>query len=329
MKLNNQQLKNFVSRIKFSTHDKSEYKEQIENLKCQLDKYLAEHPFDVGIKKTKQAGSWAKGTILYPSNNTRLDIDIAFYLKVGKIDEEDLHKINSVIVKLIKKIYPNKEEKDFDESSKTANVIFKISGLSIDIVPVIDILDKYPQRTDLEGYVLQPNSHSFIWYVTSVDKQLKFILDRKAANSNYASIVRILKKWKSVKELSISSFAIELIVAYLDINKGVVSNISEGLLRAWTFLSQKTYPKIYFDTLTCGKIDSADIVQITDPTNKANNVTKYLSKSDWELVKKEADKALDTICLANEKIYEEETLNLWKEILANEFNINPLPTPSN
>lgn len=329
MELNNQQLKNFVSRIKFSTHHKSEYKDQIENLKTQLDKYLAEHPLDVEIKKTKQAGSWKKGTILYPSINTRLDIDIAFYLKVGNVDEKDLHKINSTIVKLVKKIYPNKDKKDFDENPKTANVIFKTSGLSVDIVPVIEITDKYPNRKDLEGYVFQPDSKSFIWYITSIDKQLSFITDRKIANSNYASIVRVLKKWKSVKELSLSSFAIELIVAYLDINKGVVSDISEGLLRAWTFLSQKTYPKIYFDTLTIGKISSMDIVQITDPTNKANNVTKYLSKSDWELVKKEADIALDTICLANEKIHEGDTLNLWKEIFGNEFNINPLPTQNN
>jgi hypothetical protein len=329
MKLNNQQLINFVSRIKFSTQDKSPYKDQIENLKTQLDKYLAEYPLDVEIKKTKQAGSWAKGTILKPSINTDLDIDIIFYLKVGQVDENDLHKINTTIVKLLKKIYPTKEDKDFDKSPKTANVIFRTSGLAVDIVPIIEIMDKYPNRRDLEGYVFQPDSKSFIWYITSIDKQLSFISDRKISNPNYASIVRILKKWKAVKELPISSFAIELIVAYLDINKGVVSDISEGLLRAWTFLSQKNSPKIYFDTLTIGEISSTDIVQITDPTNTANNVTKYLSKEDWELVRKEADTALDTICLANEKNYESETLNFWKEILGSEFNIDSLPTQKN
>lgn len=329
MKLNNQQLTNFVKRIKFSTQDKSPYKDQIENLKTQLDDYLDKHPLDVEIKKTKQAGSWKKGTILKPSGNTDLDIDIIFYLKMGQVDEKDLHKINNTIVKLLKYIYPTKDDKDFDKSPKTAKVVFRTSGLAVDIVPVIEIIDKYPHRKDLEEYVFQPDSKSFQWYITSINKQLNFISDRKTANPNYASIVRILKKWKAVKELPISSFAIELIVAYLDINKEIVSDISEGLLRSWSFLSQKTYPKIYFDTLEIGEVNQNDIVQIADPTNKANNVTKYISKEDWELVRKEADIALDTICFANEKNNEGETLNLWKEILGNEFNITPLPTQTN
>lgn len=324
MNLNDQQLKNFVSRIKFSTQDKSEYKNQIENLKTQLDKYLAEHPLDVEIKKTKQAGSWAKGTILQPSTNTELDIDIAFYLKVGKVDEKDLHKINTIIVKLLKKIYPTKEDSDFDKNPKTANVVFKTSGLKIDIVPVIDVLDKYPQQTNLEGYVLQPDSNSFTWYVTSIDKQLKFISERKSQNANYASIVRILKKWKAVKELPISSFAIELIVAYLDINEGVITNIEEALLRAWKLLGSRVFPKIGFDTKTIGTVDNQSFIHISDPTNKANNVTKYISQKDWEIVRNAANSALDTVCFAIEKTYQGETLNLWKEILGNEFNINSL-----
>ena len=80
------------------------------------------------------------------------------------------------------------------KNPKTANVIFKVSGLSVDIVPVIDVIDLNPQIKYLEGYVFQPDSKSFTWYVTSIDKQLKFISDRKANNANYASIVRILKK---------------------------------------------------------------------------------------------------------------------------------------
>lgn len=325
MKINDQQLKNFVSRIKFSTHDKSEYKDQIENLKTQLDKYLTEHPLDVEIKKTKQAGSWAKGTILYPSANTGLDIDIAFYLKVGEVDEKDLHKINSTIVKLLKKIYPTKEEKDFEKNPRTANVVFKTSGLSVDIVPVIDIIDKLPQRKDLEGYVFQPDSKSFTWYVTSIDKQLTFISDRKANNSNYASIVRILKKWKSVKNLPISSFAIELIVAYLDINKGVVTNIEEAVLRTWNFLGEKKYPKISFGAPSITTYDNAGDVMISDPTNSNNNVVKYLSESDWDRVRNEANTALETICFADEKEFESETITLWKEVFGSEFNISELP----
>lgn len=325
MKINDQQLKNFVSRIKFSTHDKSEYKDQIENLKTQLDKYLSEHPLDVEIKKTKQAGSWAKGTILYPSANTGLDIDIAFYLKVGEVDEKDLHKINSTIVKLLKKIYPTKEEKDFDKNPKTANVVFKTSGLSVDIVPVIDIMDKFPQRKDLEGYVFQPDSKSFTWYVTSIDKQLKFISDIKANNANYASIVRILKKWKAVKELPISSFAIELVVAYLDINKGVVTNIEEGILRTLNFLGEKKCPNISFGAPSISNHDNNGVVIISDPTNSNNNVAKYLLKEDWDKVRVEANAALETICFADEKEYEAETINLWKEVFGTEFNINALP----
>lgn len=323
MKLNSQQLTNYINRIKFSAEDKSKYKTQIENLKNKLDDYLSKHPLDIDIKKTKQAGSWAKGTILKPSSNTELDIDLAFYLKVGEVDEKDLHKINGVIVKLLKKIYSTKEDDDFDKSTKTANVVFISSGLSVDIVPVIDVPDLYPKRTDLEGYVLQPDSKVFEWYVTSIDKQLKFIRERKADNANFSGIVRILKKWKAYKKLPLSSFAIELIVAHLDITNGVLTNIEESLLRTWTFLSAKKIPNISFNapSITNNEIDSA--VCIADPTNSNNNVTKYMSEKDWAEIQKEADIALDTISYACEKTYEGETIGLWKEILGSEFNINP------
>lgn len=323
MKLNDQELKNYVSRIKFSTQDKSPFKSQIENLKSKLDSYLKEHSLDVKIKKTKQAGSWAKGTILKPSANTDLDIDIAFYLKVGEVNYKDLHKINSLIVNLLKKIYPNKEDKDFDKNPKTANIVFKTSGLSVDIVPVIDVLDLYPNRNDLKGYVFQPDSKTFKYYTTSIDKQLEFIRTRKSENSNYASIVRILKKWKSVQGIPISSFALELIVAYLDINKGVVTNIEEGLLRAWSFLGAKSFPKLTFTTISKSKDNEDAHIFIKDPTNNGNNVTKYISQEDWEVVRNHANKALDTICYAIEKNYKYETLNLWKEILGTDFNITP------
>jgi ABC-type uncharacterized transport system YnjBCD substrate-binding protein len=98
--------------------------------------------------------------------------------------------------------------------------------LEIDIVPVVPL--KNPKE-----YVWQPQrGGSGEKYVTSVTKQLAFAANRRSANDYYTSIVRALKWWRNYKELDdLSSFTIELIVSYLEINKGIEKGIEEGIIR--------------------------------------------------------------------------------------------------
>ena len=100
------------------------------------------------------------------------------------------------------------------------------TGLELDIVPVVPI--ESPKE-----YVWQPQRGAGgKKYITSVSKQLDFAKDRHLYNPSFTSVVRAIKWWRNYKELKptdgepgLSSFVIELIVSYLEIEKNVENDI--------------------------------------------------------------------------------------------------------
>lgn len=314
MKLNNAQLINFKERIKFSDEDKKYYQPQIDNLISSIQSKIDEHT-DTSVKKVLQAGSWRKGTIIKPMDDKPIDIDLVFFLDIDFSNYSTFQEINSLMIPILKKIYPQKNDEDFWNNPKTAGLEFIASGLNVDIVPV--------RETNVAEYVQQPDAHNNK-YFTSPKKQLQFISDRKAANSNFTTIVRILKKWKNYHRIGLSSFAIELIVSYLDINFGVENSIEESILRFFKLVSKKQFPVITFNApYGIYKPDYSN-VYIADPTYNENNVTKYVSNEEWNLIKTKANIAFETLFLADEEEYITPTVALWKEVFGTEFNIDEI-----
>lgn len=312
MKLNNTQLINFKERIKFSNEDKRKYQPQIDNLISSIQSKINEHT-DTNVLKVLQAGSWRKGTIIKKLDDNPVDIDLVFFLNVDISNYGTFQEINQLMIPILKLIYPNKNDEDFWDNPKTAGLEFVASGLNVDIVPV--------RETNVEDYVQQPDINNNRFF-TSPKNQLKFISERKEANSNFSTIVRILKKWKNFQEIKLSSFAIELIVAHLDLTEDVETTIEESLLRFYKFIGQKTFPIIMFNA-PYGKYKADNsCIYIADPTYNENNVTKYVSNNDWDNIREKANIAFDTILLADEEEYVTPTIDLWKEIFGGEFNIN-------
>ncbi len=314
MKLNNSQLINFKERIKFSDEDKKYYQPQIDNLISSIQSKIDEHT-DTNVKKVLQAGSWRKGTIIKPMDDKPIDIDLVFFLDIDFSNYSTFQEINSLMIPILKKIYPQKKDEDFWNNPKTAGLEFIASGLNVDIVPV--------RETNVADYVQQPDAHNNK-YFTSPKKQLQFISDRKAANTNFTTTVRILKKWKNVHGLVLSSFAIELIVSYLDINFGVENSIEESILRFFKLVSKKQFPVITFNAPYGTYKPDYSNVYIADPTYNENNVTKYISNEEWNLIKTKANTAFDTLFLADEEEYITPTVTLWKEVFGTEFNIDEI-----
>lgn len=312
MKLKNNQLLNFKERIKFSNEDKRKYQPQIDNLISSIQTKINEHT-DTNVVKVLQAGSWRKGTIIKKMDDKPVDIDLVFFLNIDMSNYKTFQEINQVIIPILKLIYPNKNDDDFWDNPKTAGLEFISSGLNVDIVPVRD--------TTTEDYVQQPDINNNRFF-TSPKNQLKFISERKEANSNYSTIVRILKKWKNFQEVKLSSFAIELIVAHLDLTLEAESSIEESLLRFFKYIGQKTFPIITFNAPYGSYKPDNSCVYIADPTYNENNVTKFINNNDWENVKEKANIAFDTILLADEEEYITPTVELWKELFGGEFNIN-------
>lgn len=179
------------------------------------------------------------------------------------------------------------------------------------------------RHTNVVDYVQQPDAHNNR-YFTSPKNQLQFISDRKFANPNFTTIVRILKKWKNFQQIELSSFAIELIVSYLEINEGVETSIEESILRFFKILGKKQFPVILFNAPYGTYSADNSHIYIADPTYNENNVTKYVLKQDWDEVRTTANLAFDTLLLADEEEYTSLTILLWKEIFGTEFNIDQL-----
>lgn len=312
MEYTNKQLNNYVSRIKLTREQKSSYESQIDNLKDNVFKAVNGME-NAKVTKVRRAGSWKKGTALAPKSDYPIDIDMVFFLDIEEDTSFDAEELRDEIINVLCKAYPNKEKSDFTDGKKTIGVVFKGSGLEADIVPFI------PEGCNTT-YGRQPrkklNSGEF---KTSVDKQLDFISGIKSKCSNFTSIVRILKSWRNYKELELSSFSIELIVADL-IEKGVISDdsMNQAIVFFFEFLGSGNSVEIYFS----GAIgpQAGDVPWIADPTNNENN-TINLSGDEWDEVVEAAEDGFEIISYARVVKEKEETLKLWKEVFGPSFNV--------
>ena len=312
MEYTNQQLNNYVDRIKLSQEKKSSYANQIDNLKDNVIKAMNGME-NAKVTKVKRAGSWKKGTALAPRGDYTLDIDMVFYLNLEEDMSFDAEELREEIIDVLCKAYPNKEESDFTGGQKTIGIVFRGSGLEVDIVPFI------PEKGNTT-YGRQPrktlNSGEF---KTSVDKQLDFISGIKSRHYNFSSIVRILKSWRNYQELELSSFSIELVVAYLLIEKKMSSSsINQAIVTFFEFLGNGNPIEVYFSGAIGPRTGSAP--WIADPTNNENNTVR-LSGREWSEVVETAEKGFETISYARTVRESGRTLDLWKEIFGPSFNI--------
>lgn len=325
MKLNNAQLNFFINKIKLSPDSMPKYREQVNNLKERLEKKIKEDD-RTGLKVTKYllAGSWKKHTILRPTGDHPIDIDLVLFVEGDDNIQNDINKLHDFIVKYLEEIYPQKDiSRDVDAEGHTKSIKIKFSGtgLEVDIVPVVPLENP-------KDYVWQPQRGGGGTYITSIKKQLDLSLELRKNNPSYTSIVRALKWWRNYKELNptndepgLSSFAIELIVAYLDITKGIETDIEEALIRFFQFLSTPDFPIIKFNGAINNIPDFLTPVFIADNTNNENNVAKKLTQTKWEEIIEEAEDAFDTLNIAHEKRNEGDTINEWKHTFGPTFNI--------
>ncbi len=324
MNLNNTQLQNFINRIKLKQDDMPKYRNQVKNLIGKLEAKI-KNDNRTGLKVTKSilAGSWKKRTILKHTGENPIDIDLVLYVEGDEDIKTDLKKLHDFVVQYLVEIYPSMEEGQIvaDGNTKSITLTFAASGLQIDIVPVVPLKDP-------ADYVLQAQRGGGSRYTTSVIKQLDFALERRTKNSSYTAIVRAIKWWRNYKELKptddevgLSSFGIELIVAYLDITKGVQTNMEEGIIRFFQFVSTANFPVIKFLN-AINTIPAFDTpIFIADNTNNENNAVKKLTKAKWDEIILEAEDAFDTLNIAQSKRNEGATIEEWKRVFGPSFNI--------
>lgn len=326
MVLSNSQLKFFVDKIKLKSENMPKYREQVKRLLENLEDKI-KNDKRTGLKVTRAviSGSWKKHTILRPTGDTPIDIDLVLFIGGDDNIINDISRLHDFIVSYLEEIYPQKDisrEVNAEGHTKSVKIKFVGSGLEVDIVPVVPI--KTPA-----GYVWQPQRGGGGKYITSIDKQLAFAKDRRDANDNYTKVVRCLKWWRNYKELKpvddepgLSSFAIELIVAYLDIKYGIQEKIEESIIRFFQFLSGQSFPDITF----AGAINSIPRaydtpIFVADNTNNENNACKKMTQAKWDEIVNEAADAFDTLNIAQSRRNEGDTITEWKSVFGPSFAI--------
>ena len=312
MEYTNDQLSHYVNRIKLTQEQKSSYTHQIDNLKENVIKAVNGME-NTRVTRVRRAGSWKKGTALAPKGDYPLDIDMVFFLDLEEATSFDAEELRDEIIEVLCEAYPNKERSDFTDGQKTIGVVFRGSGLEVDVVPFI------PERGNTT-YGRQPRKKLRSGeFKTSVDKQLDFISEIKDKCTNFTSIVRILKSWRNYKELELSSFSIELAVAHL-IRQGRISasSINLAILTFFEFFGNGKDIEVYFPGAIGAQAGSAP--WIADPTNNENNTVR-LTDSEWAEVVEEAERGFETISYARAVAEKGKTLDLWKETFGPTFNI--------
>lgn len=330
MRLTNYQLQNFINRIKLRQDDMPKYRDQINNLKEKLEAKIKDDK-RTGIKVTKfiLAGSWKKRTILRPTGENPIDVDLVLYVEGDESLKDDLKKLHDFVIEYLEEIYPTKDinrDVDAEGNTKSIKIKFTGTGLELDIVPVVPM-------SSPKDYVWQPQrGGGGKRYVTSVAKQLEFAQERKDKNSSFTSVVRAIKWWRNYKELKpvddepgLSSFVIELIVSHLEIEEKLENEIEAGIIRFFRFVSDPNFPIIKFKNAINSipaTFDSA--IYAADPTNNENNAAKKIDNSIWKEIIKEANDAFDSLYIAQAKLGEGETIDEWKHIFGPSFNISNL-----
>ena len=310
MKYTNKELENFVGRIKLTQEKKRDYTNQIDNLKEKVTKAIGSMG-GVSLERVKRAGSWKKGTALAPRGDRALDVDMVFFLKKEEGYEYDGEDIREELVEALVQTYPNKGKEDFKNGRTTVGVVFRGTGLEVDIVPFI------PERKG-SSYGKQAEKELGAGCLrTSVRWQLEFVRDMKRANRTYASMVRLLKYWRNEQEVELGSFGIEIILGDL-IRKGEISTtgMEDGLIKFWETVGRERELVIRFGKT--GEVGEGR-PWISDPANDDNNaVGKNLE--EWGQTRGAAEKAWETISYARTVTSESRRRELWKEIMGSRFN---------
>jgi hypothetical protein len=287
------------------------YHAQVDRLVDELSRSIRDET-EIKITKLVKAGSFAKFTILRKTSVDPVDVDVVFYISGRNIDQETLNSLNDTIYALLIKVYPNKDVADFEIQRKAATVSFVGSGLSVDIVPVIEDETK-------PGYGWQFDIQNGSKVQTCAPCQIQFIRDRKAQDKDFRTLVRLAKKWRNQAELNaLKSFVIELLMAYILDREGSTGSIEARFRRFLLYIAQsglKDAVRFPENSPPFGIFN--DPIVILDPVCSQSNVASRISDAERQQIVAAALSAWETASFASA----ENDNEIWKEIFGPRFKV--------
>ncbi|MFZ5531272.1 MAG: CBASS oligonucleotide cyclase [Pseudomonadota bacterium] len=302
-------------RVNLPKDKADEHRAQVRGLREKLENYLNEHP-DFSLRKMLLSGSLAKGTALRSIN----DIDVAVYVS-GSDVPQDIKDLLDYLAERLRKAYPNFSPDQVQPQTYSVTVSFRTSGLNVDVVPVL-----YYGDPEWRGNLVSQDDGSFL--ETSIPLHLEFAKKRKRAQvTHFAQVVRLVKYWarlmKSEREgFRFKSFMIEMILAKLCDDGVDFSDYPEALQAFFTYVANSGLREriVFEDHYPASDVGTLnDPVQIIDPINPINNVSRLYTRSNADDIVEAALDAGDAIDAALRATTKEQTVYYWQKVFGTSF----------
>lgn len=266
-------------------------------------------PFE--IVKFRRAGSLQKATALRPRTKTDLDVDVAVYLDSSRESDYDLPTVHATLRAIVRRTHPRLSDSDFCVQPHTLGVQFNEPHLMVDLVPVM-ISELRPKG----GRMM--SSGGGLGAMTSMRDHITYVEGLAQMDNHYRPLVRMVKVWRDNADLrrELSSFAVELLLAHLQMVHGPAVSLEEGLQRFFLFIAQSDLRE---PILLGHSTVPDDRVVILDPANEANNVAAHMLESERFEIVTAATTAWETLLIAHHTRSREETYALWQEVFGERF----------
>ena len=295
----------------------AEFRAQARRLRERLETYVSEHP-DFTLRKILLSGSLAKGTALRSLN----DIDMAAYISGAEAPREITALLNYLAERL-RKAFPNFKPEQVQPKTYSVTVSFLTSGLDVDVVPIL-----YSGDPDWRGNLVSREDGSFL--ETSIPLHLTFTKKRKKDNeTHFAQVVRLAKFWtRRMKQeragFRFKSFMVEMILSHLADGGLDFTDYPEALQGFFTYIVRSNMRERivfadYYDPSTVGTL--TEPVQIIDPVNSANNVSRLYSGTDADAIVDAALDAGDAIDAALGAPTKGDTVRHWQRVFGSSFQV--------
>lgn len=302
-------------RVNLPKEKADEFRAQAKRLRDRLETYLREHP-DFTLKKMMLAGSLAKGTALRSLN----DIDVACYIS-GADAPRDVSALLEYLAARLRKAFPNFSPDQVKPQTYSVTVSFRGTGLDVDVVPIL-----YDGDPDWFGNLVSQDDGLFL--KTNIPLHLEFIRKRKRSQpDHFAQVARLIKFWAARKKAAdenfrFKSFMIELILARLCDQGLSFADYPEALQHFFTYLAQTDLrEKILFtDNYPESSVGTfSHRVQIIDPVNASNNVSRLYTDANAIAICEAALDAGDAIDAALAAPTKQETVYYWQKVFGPSF----------
>ena len=304
-------------RVNLPRDKANEYRGQARRLREKLDGYLKEHP-DFTLRKMLLSGSLAKGTALRSLN----DIDVACYIS-GADALGDVAELLNYLAERLRKAFPNFSPDQVQAQTYSVTVSFRGSGLDVDVVPIL-----YDEDPDWYGRLVSQEDGSYL--KTSIPLHLEFTGKRKQAQEqHFAQVVRLVKFWagnikREREDFRFKSFMIEMILSRL-CDRGLdFSDYPEALQHFFTYVVRSDMREkiIFTDYYPASKVRSfSEPVQIIDPVNAENNVSRLYTAAQADAIVDAALDAGDAIDSALAAPTKQETVQYWRRVFGSSFQV--------